>query len=163
MEDIQAVQQQAINEYNSYVNDSESDSQELLTALNSSVIPTYESYLEQLNTVAPETEEVQNVKAICVEGANKQLEALNKVVEAIQACDTGMLTEADTLIAESESIFSEYENALSVLASDHEISLVSTRSSESDTGEQEASDTQEEASDTETESNPDSEAEVKSE
>lgn len=127
MEEIQALQQQAINEYNSYVNDSESDSQELYAALNDSIIPTYETYIEQLNAVAPETEEVQNVKAICVDGANKQLEALNKVLKAIEACDTNMLLEADALIADSESIFADYENQLSTLASGHEISLVSSR------------------------------------
>lgn len=129
MEEVQTLQQQAINEYNSYVNDSESDSQELYTALNDSIIPAYESYMEQLNAVAPETEEVQNVKAVCIEGADKQLEALNKVKEAIEACDTNMLVEADTLIAEAESIFTDYENQLSTLASEHEISLVSSRTS----------------------------------
>lgn len=142
MEEIQTLQQQAINEYNSYVNNSESDSQELYNALNDSIIPTYESYIEQLNAVAPETEEVQNVKAICVEGANKQLEALNKVLEAIGACDTNMLLEADTLIADSESIFADYENQLSTLASEHEISLVSSRTGNTDNGTGNESDSQ---------------------
>ena len=127
METIQTVQQQAINDYNSYVNDKESDSQELLTALESNIIPNYENYISQLNALAPVTEEVQNVKAVCVNGANKQLEALNKVVEAIKACDTNMLTEADILIGESESIFADYEKQLSDLAAQHEIALVSSR------------------------------------
>lgn len=135
METIQPVQQQAINEYNSYVNSSDSDSQELLTALNDSIIPTYQSYLTQLNAVTADTAEVQTVKAVCVDGADKQLEALNKVVEAIDACDTSMLSEADVLIADSENIFGDYERQLKDLASQHEINLVSSRTTSNDTGE----------------------------
>jgi hypothetical protein len=67
------------------------------------------------------------------------LEALNKVVEAIKACDTSMLTEADTLIADSESIFTDYENQLSTLASEHEISLISSRTDATDSSEDDAS------------------------
>lgn len=134
METIQPVQQEAINLYNSYVNSVDSDSQELLTALNGSIIPTYESYLTQLNAVTADTTEVQNVKAICVNGADKQLEALNKVVDAIDACDASMLSEADVLIADSESIFSDYENQLSTLASQHEINLISSRTTSNSTG-----------------------------
>lgn len=151
MEEIQTLQQQAINEYNSYVNDSESDSQELNTALSDSIIPTYESYIEQLNAVTPETEEVQSVMELCVNGANKQLEALNKVSEAIEACDSNMLLEADTLIADSESIFEDYEEQLSALASEHEISLVSSRTSDTDAGEDGESNVQVDESDTGTE------------
>ena len=148
METIQTVQQQAINEYNSYVNNKESDSQELLTALESNIIPNYENYISQLNALAPETEEVQNVKAVCVNGANKQLDALNKVVEAIKACDTNMLTEADILIGESETIFADYEKQLSDLAAQHEIALVSSRTgagASEDAGEDAGNDSEEAA------------------
>lgn len=135
METIQPVQQQAINEYNSYVNSADSDSQELLAALNDSIIPTYQSYLTQLNAVTADTSEVQAVKAVCVDGADKQLEALNKVVEAIDACDASMLSEADVLIADSENLFSDYETQLTSLASQHEINLISSRTTSNDTGE----------------------------
>ena len=162
MEEIQPVQQEAINTYNTYVNDPESDSQELLDAMNDTIIPSYQTYIDQLNAITPETEEVQAVKQVCVDGANKQYEALNKVVEAIEACDTNMLAEADTLIAESESIFSDYENQLSTLAAEHEISLVSSRtgadsseeetdSEPSDSSVTESEDTEAEATDAEVE------------
>ena len=124
MTDIQELQREAINEYNSYVTSETSDSQQLLQALNDSIIPKYETYVSELNALAPETEEVQEVKAVCVNGANKQLEALNKVAEAIEACDTDILSEADALIAEAEGMFADYEGQLNILASEHEITLV---------------------------------------
>lgn len=123
MAEIQDLQKEAINEYNSYVTSEEADSQQLLAALNSSIIPKYENYLTELNAVAPTTEDVQNVKAVCVNGANKQMEALKKVAEAITACDTDILNEADKLIVEAETIFADYESQLNVLANEHEITL----------------------------------------
>ena len=107
----------------SYLTDM-TDIQQLLQALNDSIIPKYETYVSELNALAPETEEVQEVKAVCVNGANKQLEALNKVAEAIEACDTDILSEADALIAEAEGMFADYEGQLNILASEHEITLV---------------------------------------
>ena len=123
MAEIQDLQKEAISEYNSYVTSEEADSQQLLTALNSSIIPKYESYLAELNAVTPATEDVQNVKAVCVDGANKQMDALRKVAEAITACDTDILNEADKLIVEAETIFADYESQLNVLANEHEITL----------------------------------------
>lgn len=128
MAEIQNLQKEAINEYNSYVTSEEADSQQLLTALNDSIIPKYENYLTELNAVDPETEEVQNVKMVCVSGANKQMDALKKVAEAITACDTDILNEADKLIAEAETIFSDYESQLNVLANEHEITLTNVGS-----------------------------------
>ncbi len=124
MADTQNLQKAAINEYNVYVADEEADSQQLLSALRDSIIPKYEEYLAQLDAVPAETPEVQEVKAICVDGAKKQLNALSKVAEAIEACDTDLLNEADSLIVESESLFSEYESQLNALAVEHEITLV---------------------------------------
>lgn len=126
MTEVQELQKSAINEYNTCVANEEADSQQLLSSLQNSIIPNYENYLEKLNAVAPETEEVQNIKTVCVNGANKQLEALNKVAEAIEACDTDLLNEADTLIVESETLFSDYENQLNALAAEHEINLVNS-------------------------------------
>lgn len=124
MAEVQELQKTAINEYNNCVGSPEADSQQLLAALNDSIIPTYEEYITKLNAVAPETEEVQSVKAACVDGANKQMDALNKVKEAIEACDTDMLSEADALISEAEGLFDAYETQLEALASEHEITLV---------------------------------------
>lgn len=128
MQSVQELQKEAINEYNAYVNNADANSQELLSALQSSIIPKYENYLTQLNEVTAETEEVQNVKAVCVNGANKQMDALKKVAEAIEACDTDILSEADTLITESETILTDYENQLNTLAGEHDISLVNNGS-----------------------------------
>jgi len=124
MTEAQVLQQEAITEYNTYVTSADADSQQLLTALNDSIIPKYQNYMAKLDAVTPETEEVQTVKAACEAGANKQLDALNKVVEAINACDTDLLNEADTLIRESEQAFADYESQLQTLASEHNIELV---------------------------------------
>lgn len=128
MQSVQELQKEAINEYNGYVNNADANSQELLTALQSSIIPKYEDYLTQLNAVTAETEEVQNVKIVCVNGANKQMDALKKVAEAIEACDTDILSEADALITESETILTDYESQLNTLAGEHDISLVNSGS-----------------------------------
>lgn len=128
MEEAQQLQQEAINAYNIYVNDSELDSQELLTALNDTIIPKYSQYLDAVNALAPETEEVINIKLTCVEGANKQYAALNRVKEAIEACDSDLLIEADTLIQESVELFNDYETQLNALAAEHEITLLNASS-----------------------------------
>lgn len=124
MTEAQKLQQEAIDTYNSYVNDPEMDSQELLTALTDTIIPKYSEYLDAINALAPATTEVTDVKLACVEGANKQYAALAKVKEAIEACDSDMLTEADSLIQESVQLFQDYETQLNTLAEEHEVTLI---------------------------------------
>lgn len=124
MTEAQKLQQEAIDTYNSYVNDPEMDSQELLTALTDTIIPKYSEYLDAINALAPATTEVTDVKLACVEGANKQYAALTKVKEAIEACDSDMLTEADSLIQESVQLFQDYETQLNTLAEEHEVMLI---------------------------------------
>lgn len=124
MTEAQKLQQEAIDTYNSYVNDPEMDSQELLTALTDTIIPKYSEYLDAINALAPATTEVTDVKLACVEGANKQYAALTKVKEAIEACDSDMLTEADSLIQESVQLFQDYETQLNTLAEEHEVTLI---------------------------------------
>lgn len=124
MEEAQQLQQEAINSYNSYVNASEPDSQKLLTALEDTIIPTYARYLDAVNALTPETEEVTALKQVCAEGANKQYAALEKVKEAIEACDSDLLAEADALIQESVELFENYETQLNTLAAEHEVTLV---------------------------------------
>ena len=124
MTEAQKLQQEAINTYKSYVDDPELDSQELLTALKDTIIPEYSQYLDAINAVSPATEDVTNVKLKCIEGANKQYAALTKVKEAIEACDSEMLTEADGLIQESVQLFQDYETQLNTLAEEHEVTLI---------------------------------------
>lgn len=131
--EAQALQKEAITEYNTCVNSEDADSQQLLTALNDSIIPTYQDYMTKLEAITVETEEVQAVKDACETGANKQLDALNKVAEAINACDTDLLGEADALILESEQAYADYEAQLQTLAGEHNIELVNDGLSQSDT------------------------------
>ena len=137
MSDAQALQKEAIDEYNAKVSGEDADSQQLLTALNDTIIPKYQEYLDALDAVAPETEEVQAVKAVCVDGASKQMEALQKVAEAITDCDTDMLNDADDLIAESETIFADYESQVQALADEHEITLTGSAAADDSTTEAE--------------------------
>ena len=80
--------------------------------------------MDAINAVSPATEDVTNVKLKCIEGANKQYAALKKVKEAIEACDSEMLTEADGLIQESVQLFQDYETQLNTLAEEHEVTLI---------------------------------------
>lgn len=130
MAEAQQLQQEAINSYNSYVNASEPDSQELLEALENTIIPTYSQYLDAVNAVEAATEEVTALKLVCVEGANKQYAALVKVKEAITACDSDLLTEADALIQESVELFGDYEAQLNTLAAEHEVTLVNNEAAD---------------------------------
>ncbi|MBO5237555.1 MAG: hypothetical protein J6B50_02100 [Lachnospiraceae bacterium] len=131
MSSVQELQKTAINEYNSYVSATDADSQQLLDALNNSIIPTYEDYITKINAITPETVEVQALQTTCGDAAKKQLEALQKVAEAIEACDSDMLNDADKLITEAEAAFDDYEGQIEALASEHEITLVQESS---DTG-----------------------------
>lgn len=128
MSGAQTLQKEAIDEYNAKVSGEDADSQQLLTALNDTIIPKYQEYLDALDATAPETEEVQAVRAICVDGSNKQMEALQKVAEAITDCDTDMLNDADDMIAEAESLFVDYESQVQALADSHEITLTGAAS-----------------------------------
>lgn len=125
-EDLAAVkteQNAAINEYNGYFAQEDVDTDALLAALDSSIIPAYEGVLEELNAIETSTDEVGALKTQYVEGATLQLEALRLTKEAIENGNVDALSEASAKIQEAKVAFSDYQSDLRILASEHNLQI----------------------------------------
>lgn len=120
---IQGEQQAAIDAYNNYFTQENPDSQELLTALNTDIIPKYEQFLSKLSSISPETEEVNAIKEQYYKSCSLQYDALVQVAKSLEDCDSDLLEAANDLIKQSKSELAAYESQLNILASEHQIIL----------------------------------------
>lgn len=152
---ISAERDEAVAVYNNYFTSDNKEPDVFLDSLNNDAIPKMQSFIDDLNAIETESDEVTNLKNLYLQGSQKQLDAMNKVAQAITEENTDYLSEADDDIAESKSYFTQYESALKLLAIDCNITINGTftdaeqvePTADTETADTESSDT--EAADTE--------------
>lgn len=118
---VQELQKTAILDYNALALDPEMDSQHLAQELSENIIPRYEAYVQRLNEINVENEEVKAVHDQCIEAANMELEVLKQILAATEACDLDMLTTAESSISTTQEKFASYQANLKTLATEHGI------------------------------------------
>lgn len=113
----------AIESYNSYFISEDMDTAAFLTELEVAAIPNMESFITELENIQVATSEVQELKDLCIESANKQLEAMKLVVTAIKEENPDYLAQADILISEAGELMTQYESALKLLCIDYDVDI----------------------------------------
>jgi len=120
---IESDRTNAIAIYNSYFASEDIDLAVFVTNMNDSAIPSMETYISNLTAIEVDTDEVMALKNLCLQSAQKQHDAMKKVVLAVEEQNPEYLTEAETLITEAESSMIQYESELRLLAVDHGITI----------------------------------------
>lgn len=118
---IETDRNNAIAIYNSYFTTEDADLELFVTNMKDNAIPSMETYISNLTGIEVATDEVTGLKNIYLQSAQKQLDAMKKVVLAIEEQNPEYLTEAETLITEAETGISQYEAQLKLLAEENDI------------------------------------------
>jgi hypothetical protein len=143
-EDLAAIspeRDEAVAVYNDYFTSDNKEPQAFLETLNNDAIPKMQGFVDELTAVETESDEVANLKSLYLQGSQKQLDAMNKVAQAISEENTDYLTEADDDITESKSYFTQYESALKLLAIDCNITINGSFTDSTDTSAETSSET----------------------
>lgn len=90
-------------------------------ALVLTVIPTYNEFIKELNTIPIDTEELREIHEIYIEGADLQYNAFVKIVRALETQDPLLIEEANGMLEEARSLLREYQNEIDKLAKEHDV------------------------------------------
>jgi hypothetical protein len=152
-EDLAAIsseRDEAVSVYNAYFTSDNKEPDAFLSTLNNDAIPKMQNFVNELDAIETTSEEVTNLKNLYLQGSQKQLDAMNKVAQAISEENTDYLTEADTDITDSKSYFTQYESQLKLIAIDCNITINGSFSDATDENAEENTDATEESSHQET-------------
>jgi len=98
-----------------------SDDITMYDALVSTVIPTYNEFIKELNSVPIETSELREIHEIYIKGADLQYNAFVKIVRALETQDPLLIEEANGMLEEARSLLREYQNEIDKLAEEHNV------------------------------------------
>nr|WP_263323673.1 hypothetical protein [Neobacillus sp. Marseille-Q6967] len=119
----QDLELKAVTAYESVSGANYQDDQTMYDALINDIIPTYEEFINELEAVNIETDELQEVHDVYLKGANLQHQGFLKIVEAIDAQDAGMIDEANALLNEGKENINNYLDQIEQLAEDHNVEI----------------------------------------
>lgn len=123
---ISADRDNAISIYNTYFSAEDLDIQSFLNDLRGTAIPGMETYITNLSSVETNTEEVEELKSLYLQCAQKQCDAMKMVASAIEEENPEFLTQANTMIDEAFSLLTQYESQLRALTIDNDIEINGT-------------------------------------
>lgn len=117
------LERTAISAFESVAGANFTNDQALYDALQNEVIPNYEKFLDELNSVDIETEELKELHDLYIEGANTQMEAFLLIVTALETQDQSQIEEANEMLEKGKKQITDYNNKIRQLAEDHNVTL----------------------------------------
>jgi DNA repair ATPase RecN len=107
------------------------DDQTLYDALKVEIIPAYNQYIEDLESVKNETEELRKIHEDYIEAANIQASAFLTVITALENQDSGLINEANQKLNTARKMMRDYQNAVEKLAKEHDVKLKKNKDAKS--------------------------------
>lgn len=107
------------------------DDQKLYDALKVEIIPAYNQYIEDLESVKIETEELRKIHEDYIEAANIQASAFLTVITALENQDSGLINEANQKLNTARKMMRDYQNAVEKLAKEHDVKLEKNKDAKS--------------------------------
>lgn len=120
---IEADREKAVGIYNAYFTSEDIDLEQYLNDLQTVAIPAMETYVTNLTAIEVSSDDVDNLKSLYLQYANKQLEAMKLVTKAISEQNADYLDQADECITESKALIAQYNDELLKLAKANEIDV----------------------------------------
>ncbi|MTI49350.1 hypothetical protein [Sporosalibacterium faouarense] len=113
---ITNLEGEALDEYQSIISQDDYSYQILYSSLKDSIIPKYTQFVEKLEAISLNTEEVKSIHSLYVQGAKKQLEALTSLKEGIEEKSNEKIDKTGELLKESKELMNEYNDKVLKLA-----------------------------------------------
>lgn len=89
------------------------------------VVPEYRSFVEELEAINPKTDEVRILHEYYVDGAKKQMEGMEQMVQALEKSNFPAVIQANATIAEGASDIKRWTKKLKELSDKHGVVLKS--------------------------------------
>ncbi|PFN99433.1 hypothetical protein COJ85_19805 [Bacillus sp. AFS076308] len=99
------------------------DDQTMYDALTKEVIPNYNEFIKELDSVKIETDELQGIHEIYIEGADIQYKAFVTIKQALEEQDPALVQEANDMLADAREHIRDYKSKLNKLAKDHDVKI----------------------------------------
>jgi hypothetical protein len=123
LDPIAGLEAEATEAYGSVTGANYTDDLTLYDKLTTVIIPTYEEFYTKLKRIDPETEEVQEVHDLFVEGVDDQYNAMLVLKTALEQQDPNGVTQANSLLDSGSSKINEYHTELEDLADEHDVEI----------------------------------------
>jgi hypothetical protein len=117
------LETKAITAYESVSGGNYKDDQTMYDALNNEVIPNYNEFIKELDSVTIETDELKKLHETYIKGAEIQYNAFLKIRQALEKQDPAMIQEANDMLSQARKHIRDYSNGLHKLAKDHDVKL----------------------------------------
>ncbi|WP_235000495.1 hypothetical protein [Virgibacillus dakarensis] len=113
----------AISAYDNVSGANYSDDQTMYAALVDEVLPNYNEFINELNYVHVETDELRKIHELYIKGADTQYNAFVKITHALEKQDPSMIEEANGMLDEAKKHIRDYKHELNKLADEHDVEL----------------------------------------
>jgi len=121
LEEIKTNEIESINLFDSIVSQDDYSYKELLASLDETIIPKYSKFLSDLENFEFETDEIENLNNIYIEGAKLQLKAFESLKTGIEEREQQSLDLALDYIEKSKVFMDSFQEQAIKLATDHDI------------------------------------------
>jgi hypothetical protein len=112
-----------VGKYEDVTGPNYTDDQTLYDALKVEIIPAYNGYIEDLESVKIETDELRKIHEDYIEAAHIQASAFLTIVTALENQDSGLINEANQKLNTARKMMRDYQNDVEKLAKKHDVKL----------------------------------------
>lgn len=121
LEEIKGNETEAINAFDAIVSKDDYSYKDLLANLDENIIPKYTTFLSDLSSIELETEEIQTLNALYIEGTTLQLKAFQSLKTGIENRKQEELDLALDYIEQSKKKMQDFEDKAIELAEKYNI------------------------------------------
>jgi len=123
MKPVGKLEAAAVSAYESVSGVNYQDDQTMYDALTKEVIPNYNEFIKELDSVKIETDELRKIHEIYIEGADIQFKAFVTIKQALEEQDPVLIQKANDMLADAREHIRDYKSKLNKLAKEHKVKL----------------------------------------
>jgi cold shock CspA family protein len=123
MKEAGKLERAAVSAYERVSGKNYQDDQTMYDALINDVIPNYNEFIKELESVKIETDEVREIHEIYIEGADIQFNAFALIKQALEEQDANLIQKANEMLADARKHISDYQTKLDKLAKEHDVDI----------------------------------------
>jgi len=113
----------AVSAYEGVSGANYTDDQTMYDALTKEVIPNYNEFIQELDSVKIETDELRKIHEIYIEGADIQYKAFVTIKQALEEQDPALIQKANDMLADARAHIRDYKSKLNKLAKEHNVKI----------------------------------------
>jgi hypothetical protein len=121
--EITPLETEAISAYESVTGTNFTSDAELYDTLTFEVVPTYQEFADELESIKVETDELREVHEGYIEGVNLQYNAFIKIVTALEELDRSKIEEANAMLDDARKLMRDFNHNIEKLAEEHNVEL----------------------------------------